>query len=391
MRSLALAALLLAGCETVPNKTPPPELAKDQQAIDTHKEELKQIADQISGLKTQITDANKDTIDALKAQKDVAAGKVYAAQQANTQNPSPNEFTAAVNSELGVAQVALGGPGAASLEKANNELKGLLSKSQAERDQVKADLERQKQEVLKIQDKLTASEQKATAASTDLIHAQDNASVVQGKLTESEDKYRTAAVEWGNKWKDAYAKLESNQKLRGQLEFYFYLACAAAAIGAVLAFRFYPPICLPLVVASAGFFAAAFLIATLPFWVELLILLGVAAALVWAFYIKHAHVSQIADNAIGATQELKNRAIDGDPNALSAYAELRKHLVDWFGEHGHELETEVEGRLRKLNLIGKTPQPSLVPRIRALRRTPPTPAAPAGSTTTTATPPAPIP
>ena len=384
LRPLLLAVLLLAGCDTVPSKNPPRELVNDQKEIDANKAQLQQIADQINGLKTQIVDANKVTIDALKSQKDVAAGKVYAAQQANTQNPAPNEFTAAVASELGVAQVALGGPGSASLEKANNELKGLLGKSQLERDQAKADLENQKQELVKIQDKLTTSEQKAAAAGTDLIHAQDNATVVQGKLVESEDKYRKAAVEWGNKWKDAYAKLEANQKLRGQLEFYFYLACAATAIGAVLAFRFYPPVCLPLLAAAGGFFVAAYLVATLPFWVELLILLGVAAAFVWAFYIKHQRLAQIADNAIGATQELKNSAIDGDPNALAAYAELRKHLVDWFGERGHDLESELENRLQKLNLIGKTPQPSLLPRIRALRRqtapaaTPPAPpAAPA--------------
>jgi len=369
-RALAVIFILIvAGCNTVPSVTQQTKNEKqNEQAVDTAKDSLDKVTNQINELKTTIIDNNKATIDALKGQKDAASGSVYAAKAANNENPAKNKFTAAVTAELGLAEAALGGPSSGTLAEANKTLQLLLSESQAQRDQAQALLEAKKEELGRLQNKVTEAEAKSEKAGIDLTHAQDSAKVAGDNLNKAEEKFRRDEHDWAEKWKGAYAKLDADQKLRSQLEFYFYLACIATAIGAVAAFRFYPPVCIPLGLASVGFFFAAFLVATLPLWGILLILLGVALAFVWAFYIKHQRLAAIADNAIGAIGELKNRASDGDPDSLSAYAELRKHLVDWFGERGHALESELEGRLRKLNLIGQTPQVSLAPSIRALSK-----------------------
>ena len=132
----ALAALLLAGCTTMPPSTAEkdPTLNKDKQAVNENREALQNITEQLTKLKTEIIDDNKVTIDALKQQKDAASGGVLAAKAANSQNPTQNKFTAAVTAELGVAEAALGGPSATTLAEANKQLQLLLSDAQAERD-----------------------------------------------------------------------------------------------------------------------------------------------------------------------------------------------------------------------------------------------------------------
>jgi hypothetical protein len=362
-----LVALLFSGCE-LDNTTP--KLTKDITALgDTLKATQQKIDDaskHIADIDTSIKATQKERIDALEQQKLQAAEFVFGANQANTTNTTPNLYTHHVGTELLRAATILGMPTQQSVLDANRRLELLLSQKEQDLALLKATYAEKDKTIATLQVSVETNKTALTKLDQEreqTVTERDGLRATKDKLsTERDDKEKQLIA----KEQAARHRAEDNRALKKQMMVYLTIAGVIASLGAAAAFRFYPPVVLPLGVAAAGFFTAAYLVTQITKW-ELLGILAVAGgAVAIAAYIKHRRTAQIGDNSIGATQELKNRAADGDPAALAAYGELRKHLVDWFGESGHGLEDEIQSRLRSLNLIGKQPIASLVPRLKAL-------------------------
>ena len=313
-----LLALLLAGCET--DNTP--QLSRDITALGTKIDDTQKKIDasnqHIESIDTRIKTTQQERIDALEQQKQQAAEFVYGANQANTTNTAPNLYTHHVGNELIRASSILGMPTQQSILDANRRLEQLLSQKEQDLAALKAEYAEKDKSIASLQGALATN--KTALTQLDQEHQQTVAErntlqVSKGEISAALDQKQKQliATQQGD-----LRRADDAKALKKQLMVYLALAATGAAI-------------------------------------------GVAA------YIKYRRTAEIGDNAIGAAQDLKNRASDGDQDALAAYGELRTHLVDWFGESGHDLEDELQSHLRSMNLIGKQPMPSLLPKLKALQ------------------------
>ena len=362
----ALAALLLSGCN-LDNMTPKltndiTELGKAIKATD---QKIADTTQKITDVDRQIKATQQGTIDKLEEQKRQASEFVFGANLANGTNTAPNLYTRHIGTELFHAATILGAPTQQSVIDANHRLELLLSQKEQDLAELKVRYSEKEKQIADTQTALATNKTALDTLNKDhdsLVGERDKYSQSSSSLKDQRDEKEKQLI---GKQQDDLRHAEDVKALKKQLVAYLTIAGIVAALGGAVAFRFYPPVVLPLGIASAVLFTAAYLVTQITKWELLGILALAGGALAIAAYIKYRRTAQIADNSIGATQELKNRAIDGDPAALKAYGEMRKHLVDWFGESGHDLEAELQSHLRRLNLIGKVPQPSLLPQLTA--------------------------
>lgn len=349
---LCAALLALVGCD----KTSGPAQDNKQvtelgNKIESAKAEIAAARQSIDGLKTDLSNKLTGEIKTLQEQKQSAANFVFAAQVANNHADPKNLYVAAVQDELVTAQSFLPGPTSQAMQDANTRLKLRLDQTEQSRAELQRLYEEAKQQAKAKDEKLKTYEKQVEDLTGKIGEAQGKVSAKQEEIIKNEDLRFTAEQKALAKEQELRKKAEDDKALREMLVRYLVIAGILVGIGAALALRFYPSVVLPLAAASAGLLIGAYIITSVPWWVFFLVLAGVAVALVLAGYIKHRRVAQIADNSIGAIEQMKNAGKDGDVAAQQAAARLKKELEDWFGQKGHELDEELQNRLRKLNQI----------------------------------------
>ncbi|GDY14006.1 hypothetical protein LBMAG53_28840 [Planctomycetota bacterium] len=278
------------------------------------------------------------------AKRQEAADHVHAATSANHLNPQQNRHVAVVGSELSLAQVNLPPPSAAGRQAAEDRLTKALSESESDRRQAD-DLYRQALTVADERDKRIKSlEDKHTAAQRQIAEligerdqwrAEQTRAAVERASAAERDKAAVAA-----KAAEQASRIES-------LVWMFGATGTACVLLAGFSLLIWPTLAIPLGAAGTICTMLAIFAASAPEWVlwsgsaTVLALIGVTA------WLKYVRTKAVADNAIGAIQQLKDRP---DLPAQAAWSELRKELVDWFGGKNHPLEAEIDRRLKQMNM-----------------------------------------
>ncbi len=349
LAALAATLLLFAGCQT---PLPPAPQTHDISALT---QRIQQLESGIQGSNSKIDtvqtslDANyQKTIATLQQQRQQAADAVYAATQANQQNPQKNAYVEAVAEALQVAAANLGGSDAQGMRDAATQLKLQLAGTKASLAQLQGMHDAQLKAAADIQAQLAQEQANGTAAQQQLAQLQNSRNQLQSSLQTAEDARNQAQTTLAQKLVEENDRLASDAALKKKLMFYLVLAGALAGLAAAVAFRVYPPIGLHLALASGGFFLAAYLVATIEPWVVFLVVGLSCAAIVWAVAIRHRRLSSIANSALGAIQQLKIRAEQGDAVAQQAFATVEADLRSHFGAQIGSLEAEARQRLAKL-------------------------------------------
>lgn len=383
-------ALLLAGCQAVPLAPQNSEIASLTQRI-THLESgIATSSDKIDTVQTSIATNYQQTIATLTQQRQQAADAVYAAQQANQQNPAQNPYTAAVAGSLQIAAANLGGSDAQGMQASATALKLQLAGTQTSLAQLQAMHDTQLQTATTLQTQLTQEQGARTAAETQLAELQNQRTQLQSSLAATEDDRNQAQTTLAQKLAAENARLANDQALKKRFMFYLTIAGVLAGLAAALALRIYPPIALQLGLASGGFFLAAYLVAQIQPWMVFLVIGLAVAALAWAVFIRHQRLSSIADSALGAIQQLKARAASGDVVAQQAWEKLESDLRTHFGAQIGSLESEARQRLDKLPWLPSAASTSVAVPPVPPATPPPTPTAtPASATANLAPAPAP--
>lgn len=374
----ALSLLLLAGCQTA---LPPAPQTHDISALT---QRIQQLESGIQGSNAKIDtvqtslDANyQKTIATLQQQRQQAADAVYAATQANQQNPQKNAYVETVAEALQVAAANLGGSDAQGMRDASTQLKLQLAGTKASLAQLQVMHDAQLKAAADVQTQLAQEQANGSAVQQQLAQLQNSRNQLQSSLQTAEDARNQAQTTLAQKLVAENDRLASDAALKKRLMLYLVIAGALAGLAAAAAFRLYPPIGLHLALASGGFFLAAYLVATIEPWVVLLVVGLSCAAIIWAVAIRHRRLSSIANSALGAIQQLKIRAQQGDAVAQQAFATVEADLRSHFGAQIGSLEAEARQRLAKLPWVPPAGVPATPP---SSMPAPATPASPPNST-----------
>lgn len=370
----AASLLLLAGCQTtLPTAPQTHDISALTQRIQQLESGIQGSNSKIDTVQTSLDTNYQKTIATLQQQRQQAADAVYAATQANQQNPQKNAYVETVAESLQVAAANLGGSDAQGMRDASTQLKLQLAGTKASLAQLQGMHDAQLKAAADVQTQLAQEQSNSTATQQQLAQLQNSRNQLQSSLQTAEDARNQAQTTLAQKLVAENDRLASDAALKKRLMLYLVLAGALAGLAAAVAFRLYPPIGLHLALASGGFFLAAYLVATIEPWVVFLVVGLSCAAIIWAVAIRHRRLSSIANSALGAIQQLKIRAQQGDTIAQQAYATVEADLRSHFGAQIGSLEAEARQRLAKLPWVPptSTPAPASPPATPA-----PAPAAP---------------
>lgn len=362
-RSLAgFCIVLLGGCQTaLPLAPQTSEIASLTQRIGQLESGIQGSSTKIDTVQTSIDANYKQTIATLQQQRQQAADAVYAATQANAQNNQQNAYTTAVAESLQIAAANLGGSDAQGMQNAATQLKLQLAGTKSDLAQLQVLHDSQLKSAADLQSQLAQEQQKGSSAQTQLQQLENARNQLQTKLQTTEDARSQAQTTLAQKLAAENQRLANDETLKKKLMFYLSIAGFLAGLAAALAFRLYPPIGLQLALAAGGFFLAAYLVAEVPPWVVLLLVALAIGALLWAFFIRHRRLSGIANSALGAIQQLKIRAEQGDAVAKQAWEKVDADLKTHFGAQVGALETEAKQRLAKIPWLSPSPASTSAP------------------------------
>ncbi len=381
---LALLALL-AGCQSaLPIAPQTSEISSLTQRINQLESGIQGSSSKIDTVQTSIAADYKQTIATLQQQRQQAADAVYAATQANQQNPQKNPYVESVADSLQIAAANLGGSDAQGMQNAATQLKLQVAGTKSDLAQLQAMHDAQLKTAADLQAQLTQEQQTRSAAQTQLAQLENTRSQLQSNLETAEDKRNQAQTTLAQKLEAENQRLADDQALKRKLMFYLVAAGALAGVAAAVAFRVYPPIGLHLALASGGFFLASYLVAEIQPWMVFLVVGLSVAAIIWAVVIRHRRLSGIANSALGAIQQLKIRATQGDAVAQQAYAKLEADLKNHLGAQVGSLESEARQRLAKLPWVPAATPISAAPATPIAPLAPSTPLTPIPTATVTA-------
>ncbi|HEY1107232.1 MAG TPA: hypothetical protein VGE76_01330 [Opitutaceae bacterium] len=379
------ALLLVAGCQTtLPTAPQTHDISALTQRIQQLESGIQGSNSKIDTVQTSLDANYQKTIATLQQQRQQAADAVYAATQANQQNPQKNAYVEAVAESLQIAAANLGGSDAQGMRDAATQLKLQLAGTKASLSQLQDMHDAQLKSAADLQTQLTAEQAKSGAAQQKLAQLETSRNQLQTSLQTAEDARNQAQTTLAQKLTAENDRLAADAALKKRLMLYLVLAGALAGLAAAVAFRIYPSIGIHLGLASGGFFLAAYLVATIEPWVVFLIVGLSCAAIVWAVAIRHRRLSSIANSALGAIQQLKIRAQQGDAIAQQAYATVEADLRSHFGAQVGSLEAEARQRLAKLPWVPPASVPAPVapatPIVAPAVASPSTPATPSAPT-----------
>ncbi len=377
----SLAIAVLTGCQSgLPVAPQTHEISSLTQRINALEAGIQGSSSKIETVQSSIDTNYTQTIATLQQQRQQAADAVYAAAQANQQNPQKNAYTETVTESLQIAAANLGGSDAQGMQNAQTALKLELTGTKASLAQAQAMYDAQLKAAADLQNQLGQEQQTRATAESKLTTLENQRNQMQTNLQTSEDARNQAQTTLAQKLEAENQRLANDQALKKKLMFYLAIAGFLTGVAAAVAFRFYPPIGLHLALASGAFFLAAYLISLVQPWMVFLVVgLGIAA-IIWAVVVRHHRLSAIADSALGAIQQLKIRAAHGDQVAQQAYAQIEADLKNHFGAVVGSIESEAKQRLQKIPWFAPStvvPTPAVVP------PPPSTPAAPGGGTNST--------
>lgn len=345
----ALCLLAFAGCQNaLPLAPQNSEIASLTQRISSLESNITGSNTKIDSVQSSIDSNYQKTIATLQEQRQQAADAVYAAAQANQQNPQKNAYVASVAESLQIAAANLGGSDAQGMQNAATQLKLQLAGTKSDLAQLQTLHDAQLKAAADLQAQLAQEQQKGATAQTQLQQLENARNEMQTKLQTTEDARNQAQTTLAQKLEAENQRLANDAALKKKLMFYLSIAGFLAGVAAAVAFRLYPPIGLQLALASGGFFLAAYLVAEVPPWVVLLLVALAVGAIVWAFFIRHRRLSGIANSALGALQQLKIRAEQGDAIAKQAWEKVESDLKNHFGAQAGALEAEARQRLAKI-------------------------------------------
>lgn len=384
VRLLVVASLAVAaftGCQSGLSVAPQTnEISSLTQRISALEAGVQGSSSKIETVQSSIDSNYKQTVATLQQQRQQAADAVYAAAQANQQNPQKNPYTEAVTESLQIAAANLGGSDAQGMENAQTALKLQLTGTKASLAALQAMYDSQLKAATDLQNQLGQEKQHRSDSEAKLAQLENQRNQLQTNLDASEDKRNQAQTTLAQKLETENQRLANDQALKKKLMFYLTIAGFLTGVGAALAFRIYPPIGLHLGLASGAFFLAAYLVSQVQPWMVFLVVgLGIAA-IVWAVFIRHHRLSAIADSALGAIQQLKVRAAQGDQVAQQAYAQIEADLKNHFGSVVNSLESEAKQRLAKIPWFAPA---TIAPQSTSVATSANTPVAPGGGTNST--------
>lgn len=349
-------ALLVTGC----NQTlgfDNTKLKNLESQVTTMKGQVEASSQKIETIHNEIDQKYDQLVTAQDKQKSDAAGFVYAAKEANAKQPADAPATQAVAKNLAAAQSVVGMPGVTAIPALDAMVANQVSAAPESRADGDAALKQLLEAAGKTQQEITGLKTEVGTLHANLNDANTGRHQLQTQLDQTREQYGNELKTAAGHLRDALAEADNNQELKRQLIRYLIIGGILVALGGAAAFRFYPPIVMPLGAASAGLFGLATVVAVLRWWQIIVALCIIGVALAIAAYIRYRRVSRIADNSIGAIEQMKNAARDGDTTAASAYARLRQDLEDWFGKAGHDLHEEIHDRLVGLNVLGNSVKP----------------------------------
>ncbi len=241
---------------------------------------------------------------------------------------------------------------------AEQRLKNGLSTIAADRDRLKesyAQLEAKAKTLETEKTQLNATVNELYIEKGKLVGEQNR---IHHEIKVAQDERNSTSRDIIIKQQEEIARQRDDDARKDMLARLLLLAGVLVGVGAAFSVQLYPPVTLPLGAASAGLIFAAWAVVTVPTWVLILILCACGLAIAAAIYIKFSRTRDIADNSIGAIEQLKNAARDGDDTARTAYDRLKHELHDWFGDNvNNPLHQEIHNRLKSLNLLGKVVKP----------------------------------
>lgn len=346
--AILVGAVLVTSCQTVVR---PPEnhaIASLTERIDKLESGIQGSNSKIETVQTSLETNNRQTIATLEQQRQQAADAVYAAAQANQQNPQKNAYTDTVAEALQIAAANLGGSDAQGMQNAATQLKLRLADTKSDLAQLQTMHTAQLEAAADLQKQLAQEQKTRSDTETQLAQAEDTRNQLQTNLQAAEDARSQAQTTLAGKLEAEKQRLASVAALKRKLMFYLAIAGLLAGLASAAAFKLYPPIGLHLALASGGFFLAAYLVAEVPPWLVLLVVALSVAAIVWAFFVRHHRLSGIANSALGAIQQLKIRAEQGDAVARQAFEKLETDLKNHFGAQAGSLEAEARQRLASI-------------------------------------------
>ncbi len=374
----ACSLALLTGCQSslLPAAPQTSEITALTQRITSLESGIQGSSTKIDTVQTSIDSNYKATISTLQQQRQQAADAVYAAAQANQQNPQQNAYTTTIAESLQIASANLGGSDAQGMQNAATQLKLQLAGTKSDLAQLQAMHDAQLKAAATLQSQLSQEQSTRAAAQTQLAQLENTRNQLQTSLQSAEDKRNQAQTTLSQKLEAENQSLANDAALKQKLMFWLVAAGALAGIAAAVAFHLYPPIGLHLGLASGGFFLAAYLVAIVQPWMVLLVVGLSLAAIIWAVVIRHQRLSGIANSALGAIQQLKVRAAQGDAVAQQAYAQVESDLKNHFGAQIGSLEAEAKQRLDKLPWLPSSNPVAAAPAIAATPAAPVAPATP---------------
>ncbi len=362
-----LATAVFTGCQSGLSVAPQNhEISSLTQRIGALEAGIQGSSSKIETVQSSIDSDYKQTIATLQQQRQQAADAVYAASQANQQNPQKNAYTETVTESLQIAAANLGGSDAQGMQNAQTALKLELTGTKASLAQAQAMYDAQLKTAADLQNQLGQEQQTRAASESKLTTLENQRNQMQTNLQTSEDARNQAQTTLAQKLEAENQRLANDQALKKKLVFYLSIAGVLTGVAAAVAFRFYPPIGLHLALASGAFFLAAYLVSLVQPWMVFLVVGLAIAAIVWAVVVRHHRLSAIADSALGAIQQLKIRAAHGDQVAQQAYAQIEADLKNHFGAVVGSLESEAKQRLEKIpwfapSTVVPTPAPATPP------------------------------
>lgn len=337
-------AMFLAGCQSLPKVGFTwPESEKDIQ-IQKLRSDLESTNLE---LERSINEKTEAIVKEATNKISIGTAQVYAAYGTLGADPEPNKYTDAASRALVVAKEALPVPKVEDLLEAVEIQKKLLSEQALEIEEGKKMLANKSNEIIESKQKISSLIEEKEKIQEEKVKTEKTYNTELEKLAQERDQEKLALLqerdELAQKWKQENSFWSKINPFKGLMKtfsslFFWIILFVVLGAGLKIASIMFPGVGIvqTLIGGVGRIFGST--IGLLFKWIPDA-LRGMGAV----DYKDFAKEKKIADNAIGAIQEVKYE------NPELYKANIREKLIDWFKDNP-ELEAVVEQKLKALNL-----------------------------------------
>lgn len=339
---LLTVCLLLSGCRLLPY-THKSNLTKLETKIEQLEEQKKEEA---AKLTVKLEEIKTEVIESEKTRYSTGTAQIYAADTTLDANPTQDKYTVAASKALDVAKEALPIPTVEDLLKANEIQRKLLSEQADKIAEAEKELGIVKQEVLAAKNKeeelkkeqeaiKEAYDKKIAAINKDIELKESEWRMKNQELTDELGK-KAAQYDYDNAWYRRLNPFTHLSKAFGSLFIWIAVFVVLGGILKIASILFPGSNVVSIIVSGIGRIIGGGLKLIFGFIPDLLHGLGAVKEK------EFVQEKSIANNAVGAIQELRNY----EPEL---YMKIKPYLEDWFKDTP-ELKEVVEAKVKLLNL-----------------------------------------